>query len=212
MKIGYVRVSTTDQNTARQDELMKTLGVERVFIDRLSGKDTNRPQFQEMMSFIRAGDTLVVESYSRLSRSTTDLLKIVDELNEKGVQFISQKEQIDTTTPAGKFMLSVFASIYQFERETLLERQKEGIKIAKEQGKYRGRKRIEVDWDQFKTVYTVWKSGECKAVEAAKELGLEMATFYRRVKEFEKANPALSRAVKDGSKESKAESKFDAVE
>lgn len=195
MKIGYVRVSTKEQNTVRQDELMKTLGVERVFIDRLSGKDTNRPQLQEMMGFIRAGDTLVVESYSRLSRSTTDLLKIVDDLNEKGVQFISQKEQIDTTTPAGKFMLAVFASIYQFERDTLLERQKEGITEAKKAGKYKGRKRIEVDWDQFKTVYDQWKSGGCKAVEAAKMLDLQKATFYRRVKEFEKENPELSKGV-----------------
>jgi DNA invertase Pin-like site-specific DNA recombinase len=185
MKVGYVRVSTEEQNEARQEVIMDQLGVERVFIDKISGKSTNRPALQEMISFVRKDDIVIVESYSRLARSTTDLLKIVDDLNEKGVDFISHKENIDTTTPQGRLMLTMFAGIYEFERTCMLARQKEGIAIAKAQGKYKGRKPIEVDQTAFKTVYKEWKSGKIKAVEAMKKLDLSKPTFYRKIKEYE---------------------------
>lgn len=185
MKVGYVRVSTEEQNEARQEILMESLGVEKIFIDKVSGKNTNRPQFKEMMKFIRSGDILVVESYSRLSRSTVDLIKTVEKLHEKGIGFISQKENIDTTTPQGKLMLTVFAGIYQFERECMLQRQREGIEVAKSDGKYKGRKPIEVDQDNFKKVYTEWKAGKIKAVQAMDKLNLSKPTFYRKVKEYE---------------------------
>lgn len=93
MKVGYVRVSTVEQNPARQDELMKSFGVDKVYSEKLSGKDTKRPQFQEMIDFLREGDTLYVESFSRLSRSTRDLLDTVNTLNEKGVSLVSDKEK-----------------------------------------------------------------------------------------------------------------------
>ena len=112
MRVGYVRVSTTEQNPARQDELMKSFGVEKVFSEKLSGKDTNRPQFQEMLSFLREGDTLYVESFSRLSRSTQDLLNTIHLLGEKKVSLVSDKEKIDTTTPQGRLVMTVFAAIY----------------------------------------------------------------------------------------------------
>ena len=109
MKIGYVRVSSTDQNTARQEELMERLGVDKVYIEKVSGKNTARPELQKMMNFLREGDELIVESISRFARNTKDLLELVGELNQKNVQFICQKESIDTKTSAGKFMLTVLA-------------------------------------------------------------------------------------------------------
>lgn len=111
MKIGYIRISTTDQNTARQEVLMKELNVEQVFIDRMSGKNTDRPELKKMMSFVREGDTVIVESISRFARNTKDLLDLVEQLTAKRVEFISKKEAIDTTTPTGKFMLTVFGAV-----------------------------------------------------------------------------------------------------
>ncbi len=140
MKIGYIRISTTDQNTARQEVLMMELGVEQVFIDRMSGKNTDRPELKRMMNFVREGDVVIVESISRFARNTKDLLELVDQLTEKQVEFISKKEAIDTTTPTGKFMLTVFGAVAELEREYILQRQKEGIAIAKQNGVYKGRK------------------------------------------------------------------------
>jgi len=185
MKVGYVRVSTTEQNTARQESLMESLGVDKIFIDKVSGKDKKRPQLQEMMSFIREGDTLIVESISRFARNTKDLLELTEKLTEKGVEFISQKESIDTSTPSGKFMLTVFAALAQMEREVLLERQREGIEEAKRLGKYKGRKPIPVDEDLFAEQYRLWKSGETQPKYMMRVLGLKPATFYRRVKAYE---------------------------
>ena len=142
-RIGYCRVSTEEQNTARQEAALADC--DKVFIDKASGKNTERPQLQAMLGYVREGDVLVVESYSRLSRSTADLLRIVETLKSKGVNFISLKERTDTTTPQGELVMTIFAGIAQFEREQLLQRQREGIAIAKEQGKYKGRQRIAID-------------------------------------------------------------------
>lgn len=106
MKIGYIRVSTQEQNTIRQEVLMASLGVDEVYIDRMSGKSTNRPELQKMMEYVRRGDTVIVESISRFARNTRDLLDLVEKLSEKGVEFVSKKEAIDTTTPTGKFTLT----------------------------------------------------------------------------------------------------------
>ena len=132
-RIKYIRVSTKEQNTARQEQ-DKAL-YDKIYLEKISGKDTNRPQLQAMLDYVREGDVVEVESYSRLARDTRDLLNIIDALNKKGVAFVSQKEQIDTSTPAGRFMLSVFASLAQFEREQILSRQAEGIAIAKQEGR-----------------------------------------------------------------------------
>lgn len=143
MKIGYIRVSTQEQNTMRQEVLMQELGVDEVYIDRLSGKNTDRPELKKMMDYVRKGDTVIVESISRFARNTRDLLELIEKLSEKGVEFVSRKEAIDTTTPTGKFMLTVFGAVAELEREYILQRQREGISIAKAQGKYTGRKPIE---------------------------------------------------------------------
>ena len=181
MKIGYIRVSSLDQNTIRQEVVMQELGVEEVFIDRLSGKDTKRAELQKMLAFARKDDAVVVESISRFARNTKDLLTLIDFLTAKGVTFISKKENIDTTTPTGKFMLTVFGAVSELEREYILQRQKEGIAIAKDQGKYKGRKRIENT--SFDAVYTKWQENEITAVEAMKILNMKKSTFYRRVAE-----------------------------
>ena len=144
MKIGYIRVSTAEQNTARQEVLMAELGVDMVFIDRASGKNAQRPELARML------------------------------------EFVSRKEAIDTTTPSGKFMLTIFGAVAELEREYILQRQKEGIAIAKANGTYKGRPpTVCPDFDR---VLILWQSGEITAQEAARRLGISSSTFYRRVK------------------------------
>ena len=181
MKIGYIRVSTQEQNTMRQETLMEALGVDEVYIDRMSGKNTNRPELQKMMEYVRKGDTVIVESISRFARNTRDLLELVEQLTTKGVEFVSKKEAIDTTTPTGKFMLTVFGAVAELEREYILQRQREGIAIAKANGVYRGRKPVQRP--EFDQVVALWRSGELTAAEAMRRLDMKSSTFYRRVKE-----------------------------
>lgn len=177
MKIGYIRVSTTDQNTARQEVLMKELGVDEIYIDKASGKSTDsRAQLYTMMAYVRKGDTVIVESISRFARNTKDLLELVEILSQKEVEFVSKKENIDTTTPTGKFMLTVFGAVAELEREYILQRQKEGIAIAKSEGKYKGRTRKEY------RVIGLWRAGTITAAEAMKRLGMSKTSFYRRVR------------------------------
>ena len=181
MKIGYIRVSTQEQNTIRQEVLMQELGVDEVYIDRMSGKNANRPELKRMMEYVRRGDTVIVESISRFARNTRDLLDLVEQLTEKGVEFVSKKEAIDTTTPTGKFMLTIFGAVAELEREYILQRQREGIAIAKEQGKYTGRKATQPP--DFERIITKWRIGEITAVEAMRTLKMSKTTFYRRAKE-----------------------------
>ena len=185
MKIGYIRVSTQDQNTIRQEVLMEQLGVDQVYIDKFSGKNRNRPELQTMLEFVRKGDVVIVESISRFARNTKDLLELVEQLTAKGVEFISQKEAIDTTTPTGKFMLTIFGAVAELEREYILQRQQEGIAIAKTQGSYKGRKPIQNP--DFAQTLLQWRNGEIKAVEAMDRLNMSKTTFYRKVQEAERA-------------------------
>lgn len=184
MKVGYIRISTREQNTARQDVLMEQLGVEKVYTDKVSGKNIDRPELQRMMDFVREGDEVIVESFSRFARNTRDLLELTDRLKAKGVRFISKKESIDTSTPAGEFMLTVFAALAQLERENLLERQAEGIAVAKAEGRMKGRpKKAE---DAFENVYLDVKAGKKSASQGARDLGIARSTWYRKAAEYEK--------------------------
>lgn len=187
-KIGYIRVSTEHQETARQQEIMGNYGVDRIFSEKISGANTDRPQLKAMLDYVREGDTLYVESISRLGRSTKDLLNIIDSLTAKGVTLISNKENIDTNSPTGKFMLTVFAALSQLEREQLRQRQREGIEIAKVQGKYTGRKPIPTDWTRFGQLYGEWKLKKITARDFMKKMDLTANTFYRRVREYEVRN------------------------
>ena len=145
MKVGYVRVSTVTQHEDRQLVTMEKYGVEKLFQEKVSGKDKNRPQLQQLLDFVREGDTVIIHDFSRLARSTKDLLEIVEYLNNKKVALISAKENLDTSTATGKLMLTMIGAINEFERTNLLERQREGIAVAKKKGKYKGRKEVKID-------------------------------------------------------------------
>lgn len=159
---------------------MEELGVDEVYIDKASGKNKdNRVQLNEMLSYVRKGDTVIVEAISRFARNTKDLLELVEVLSQKEVEFISKKENIDTTTPTGKFMLTIFGAVAELEREYILQRQKEGIAIAKSEGKYLGRKAKNIP--NINEVVCLWRDGKITAVEAMKRLGISKSSFYRKV-------------------------------
>jgi len=183
----YIRVSSKEQNTIRQEVKAKEHNVliENVYIEKVSAKNIiDRPVLTNLMSVIKNRDKLIVDSISRFARNTKDLLELVEQLNNKGVQFISLKENIDTTTPTGVFMLTVFGAVAQLERDYIKERQAEGIAIAKEEGKYKGRKPIDYprQWDKY---YNMMKEGNIKAVDAMKILELKKTTFFKLVKKYE---------------------------
>lgn len=183
-KIGYIRVSSNEQNTDRQEFALSNMEIDKLFTEKISGKTINRPELKKLLEYIREGDVLYIESISRLARSTRDLLSIVEQLNEKNVELVSLKEHIDTTTAQGRFILTIFAALSELERESTLQRQKEGIEAARIKGKKFGRPRIEKpkNWDN---VINLWKRGKITAVEAMKKLQLDRGTFYRRIKELE---------------------------
>lgn len=186
MKLGYIRVSTVEQNEERQTRALLEKGVEKenLFIDKQSGKNAERAQLKALLAFCRKGDVVITESISRIARNTKDLLTIIEQLTNKGVDFISLKESIDTSTPQGKFMLTVFGAMAELERESILERQREGIAIAKEQGLYQGRQKMKIDRERFEGVVKEWRADKITAVEAMKQLDVKPNTFYRRVKEW----------------------------
>lgn len=188
-RIGYVRVSTSGQNTVRQEVMMEQLGVNRVYIEYASGKNCERPKLQEMLNYVREGDTIIVESFSRLARNTKDLLEIVEELKDKRVSFISKKENVDTDTPQGRLTLTLFGAISEFERDCILERQREGIAIAKKQGRLTGRRLIEIG--DIETIYTDWKKGTLNLTGKAKELGVSRSTLFNRLKSYDKRSNAI---------------------
>lgn len=186
MLLGYARVSTEEQNEARQIKALSDRGVEKenIYIDKQSGKNTQRVQLKALLAFARRGDIVITESISRIARNTRDLLSIVEDLTDRGVEFVSMKESIDTSSPQGKFMLTVFAALATLERECILERQREGIEIAKANKVYRGKAKKAIDRQYFSYVAAKWRGGEITAKEAMAELDLKPNTFYRRVKEW----------------------------
>ena len=186
MVVGYVRVSTVEQNEGRQLVTMDKYNVEKVFLEKVSAKDTKRAQLQAMIDFVREGDTVVIHDFSRLARSTKDLLELVELFNSKGVKLISNKESIDSSTPTGKLMLTMIGAINEFERENLLERQREGIALAKQQGKYKGRKEIKVD--NFHYHYNRYLTRQVNKSQLAKELSVSRPTLDKLINEFKGAN------------------------
>ena len=180
-KVGYVRVSTMDQNEARQLEAFKDLGLYKIFVEKISTREPNRPMLRRMLEYVRDGDTIYVKDFSRLARSTKDLLNITEEILNKGVKIISLKENLDTQTPTGKLMLTLIGAIYEFERENILERQREGIAIAKSHGKFKGRKEIDKP-AQWNEIYSMYHNRIITGTEAMSRLGLKRNTFYKFVK------------------------------
>ena len=192
--VGYVRVSTVDQNEARQVEALKKHNIEKWFTEKVSGKDTNRPQLQLMLDYVREGDTVYIHDFSRLARSTKDLLEIVETLQNKGVSLVSNKENIDSSTPTGKLMLTMIGAIAEFERQNLLERQKEGIAVQKEldksrkpeDKKYTGRKAVVIDEEQFEKEYSRYQKREINKTELSKILEVSRPTLDKLIKEHNK--------------------------
>lgn len=182
--IGYVRVSTVEQNEERQLVTMNKYNVDKLYQEKVSAKDTNRPQLQAMLDYVREGDTVVVHDFSRLARSTKDLLEIVELLESKRVSLISAKENVDSSTPTGKLMLTMIGAINEFERANLLERQREGIAIAKQDGRYKGRKAIEIDSSKFEEQYHRYLNREINKTQLAKELGVSRPTLDKMIKEY----------------------------
>lgn len=181
--IGYVRVSTVEQNEDRQIAGLSKHKIDKWFTEKVSAKDTNRPQLQAMLDYVREGDTIYIHDFSRLARSTKDLLEIVEYLSDKGVNLVSNKENLDTSTPTGKLMLTMIGAINEFERANLLERQKEGIAIAKQKGAYKGRKAIEIEDDKFNEEYNRYMSREINKTELAKRLGVSRPTLDKMIRE-----------------------------
>ena len=180
--VAYERVSIVEQNEARQREALKEYDIDRWFIEKASGKDTKRPELQAMLDYIREDDTVYVEEFSRLGRSTADLLSIVQRIEDTGAKFISIKENFDTKTPAGKLQMTMMAAIAEFERAMILERQREGIAIAKREGKYKGRKAISVP--NIGDYYDRYMSRQETKTSISAELGISRTTLDKLFKEY----------------------------
>lgn len=184
--IAYVRVSTAEQNETRQKEALKKYDIDKWFIEKASGKDTNRPRLQEMLEYIREDDTVYVEEFSRLGRSTADLLNTVQQIEDVGAKFVSLKENFDTKTPTGKLQMTMMAAIAEFEMSMILERQREGIAIAKREGKYKGRKAVSVP--NIGTYYDKYMRRKGTKVSIAHELGISRTTLDKLFREYERSS------------------------
>ena len=184
MNLAYVRVSTVVQNEARQIEALKKCNIDEWYVEKTSGKNMDRSELQRMVKHLAKGDIIYIESLSRLGRNTKDLIELVEMLSQKGCQLVSLKESIDTSTPTGKLVFHIFASLAEFERETIKERQAEGIAVALAEGKQYGRPKVEID-QAFISAYKKWRAHQISAVEAMKIAGMKKTTWYARVSEYE---------------------------
>ena len=181
--IAYVRVSTIEQNEERQIAAFEKFNIDKWFIEKVSAKDTNRPELNAMLNYIREGDKVYIHDFSRLARNTADLLQLVEQFTSMGITLVSNKENIDTATPTGKLMLTMIGAIAEFERANLLERQREGIAIAKAKGVYKGRQVKKIDNDTFEKAYQKYKARELNKTELAKELNISRPKLYSILKE-----------------------------
>ena len=186
MRVAYVRVSTSEQNTDRQKMILSKYDIEKYFEEKKSGKDTERPKLQEMRNFVREGDVVYVSELARLARNLSDLLTITKEFQEKNVQLVSDKEQIDTSSATGRLVFHMIASLAEFERDLIKERQAEGIAAAKLEGKHLGRPFRNYDEDEFQRLYGLYQKRLNTVTDIAKGLHLSRATVYRLI-EKEKA-------------------------
>lgn len=188
MNVAYIRVSTYEQNEARQIAAMEHNDIEKFFIEKASGSNTNRPKLIEMLNFVREGDTLYIHDFSRLARSTKDLLDITGRLEQMGVRLVSNKENFDTSTPTGKLMLTMLGAIAEFELATIHERQKEGIAIAKANGKYAGRGIAmvpELEWEQY---YSDWQRGIISKTQFATLIDVSRPTLNKLIERYKQGD------------------------
>ena len=178
--VGYARVSSEGQSLDRQTDALEAVRVEKMFQDKLSGKDTKRPGLEAMLEYVREGDTLYISSFDRLARSLSDLLSLVERLNKQGVRLVSLKEAVDTGTPAGKLQLAVFGAFAEFERAIIGQRRDEGIAAARAKGKRFGRPRKPKP-KGFQEAVETWKQGGATAASTYRSLGISKSRFYKLV-------------------------------
>lgn len=181
MKIGYCRVSTLDQSLDRQTDNIKAAGAERIFEEKISGVKAHRPELDRMLNTLRAGDTLIVDSFSRLSRSTKDLLDMVERITDMGVSIISLKEKLDTTTATGKMMLTMLSALSQFERDIISERTVDGLKAARARGRKGGRPKA-ADDKTIRAALALYDSNRMTNREIAQQFNVSTSTFSRWIK------------------------------
>ncbi len=192
MNLAYVRVSTREQNESRQMVSLERFGIEKWFIEKVSASTAERPKLQEMLEFARAGDVIYVHDFSRLARNTADLLRIIEQLGAKEVTLISATENFDTSSATGKLMLTMLAAINEFERNILLERQREGIEQAKLRGVYHGRPKMQIP-DNFGYILEKIDDGTLTRTKAAAMLGVSRITLRNMMAEY--CNPTFSKFV-----------------
>lgn len=182
MKIGYARVSTQDQNLDRQLDNLRAAGCERIFNEKMTGTKSDRPELKTMLLTLRAGDILVIDSFSRLSRSTKDLLDLVEKLTALGVHLVSLKENLDTTTATGKLMLTMLSALSQFERDLIAERTIDGLKAARSRGRCGGRPRVGTAKDKQQAL-AMYDANVMSNSEIANHFGISPSTFSRWIRE-----------------------------
>lgn len=190
MKFGYARISTTDQNLEMQIVQLNKFGVEKIFSDKMTGKNMDRPEFKRLIDQLRSGDILVVYSLSRLGRKTKDLIGLIEELNEKEITLVSLKENIDTNSPMGRAMIGMISVFAELEREIITERVREGVKTARARGRFGGRPKI--DSEKIKEALTLYHTEQYSINEIIKKTGVSKATLYRRLNDLEAKNESTN--------------------
>lgn len=182
MKFGYIRVSTESQNIDRQVDSLKNEGCERIFVDKMSGKNKERPELQKMLDMLRADDIVIVHELSRLGRSVKDLIEICEEIDGKKANLISLKEkEIDTTTAAGKFMFIVIAAFASFQRDIIVQQTNEGLKAARARGRVGGRPKVNEDTITY--ALKMYDSQSFSISEICKRCSISKSTLYRYINE-----------------------------
>ncbi len=180
MKIGYARVSTTEQNLELQTDALLDAGCEKIFQDKISGATKERPALRDAISFMRDGDCLVVWRLDRLGRSLKDLIEIVESLEQSKVGFISLQEGFDTTTSGGKLIFHIFGALAEFERNLIKERTNAGLQAARARGKFGGR-REKLCENQINTLKKMYESKQHTIKEICEIIGISKPTLYRYV-------------------------------
>ena len=177
MIYGYARVSTLDQNLDRQKDALRAYGVERIFCEKVSGAKKSRPELDKMLAILESGDSVVIESLSRLGRSVKNLSELMETFNEKGIRLISLKESVDTTSATGRLLFTIISSLAAFERETLIERTNEGLASARARGKLGGRPKT--NEAALKKAVALYRTGQYSLADIRELTGVSKSTLYR---------------------------------
>lgn len=180
MIYGYARVSTADQNLDRQKDALNKYGIDKLFCEKISGTKKSRPELDLMLRTIEEGDTVVIESLSRLGRSVKNLAELMETFNEKGIRLISLKETIDTTSSTGRLLFTILSSLAQFERDVLVERTREGLTAARARGRCGGRPKT--DTKAIQKAVALYNTKQYSVTEVTDLTGISKSTLYRAIK------------------------------